>query len=146
MRVFEYGSGHSTLWWAKHTGSVVSCEHDEKWYQTIKDQLPDHVDYHHVPLVYGGEYSQYIKNYQEEFDIVVVDGRDRINCAKNAVGALKKDGVLIWDNSDRHEYREGMLYLKQLGFKQIDFFGHGPVSTVQWNTSIFYRRENSFCI
>lgn len=142
MRVFEYGSGNSTRWWAKYVESVVSCEHDANWYQSLRTQLPSNVEYHLIPLEYGGEYSEHIKNYREEFDVVVIDGRDRVNCAKNTVEALKESGVVIWDNSDRIQYQDGMLYLEKKGFKQITFYGHGPVSPKRWSTSVFYRPGN----
>lgn len=39
MRVFEYGSGGSTLFWASRTQSVVSVEHDKSWYLTLSQEL-----------------------------------------------------------------------------------------------------------
>ena len=39
MRVFEYGSGGSTLFWAARVASVVSVEHDRAWYEKLRPQL-----------------------------------------------------------------------------------------------------------
>ena len=39
-RVFEYGSGHSSLWWAAHAKEVVSVDHDGNWVNRIKDGKP----------------------------------------------------------------------------------------------------------
>ncbi len=142
MTVYEYGSGYSTMWWADRVKSVVTCEHDEAWYKDLKGRLPANVDSHHVALEYGGDYSRHILQYEKAFDVVIIDGRDRVNCAKNAIGALKEAGVIIWDNSDRDYYSEGMQYLEGEGFKRIDFYGHGPVSKVEWGTTVFYRDEN----
>lgn len=144
--VFEYGSGNSTLWWAKHAGRVVATEHNEEWYTYIKDKLPENVTYKHIPLEYGGDYGKEVLNYKEAFDVIVVDGRDRNNCAINAVNALKKDGVLIWDNSDRTAYDEGKAFLREQGFKELEFWGHGPVSATDWCTTLFYRPDNCFGI
>jgi hypothetical protein len=36
MRVFEYGSGGSTLFWLAHGASCVSVEHDVHWIEAIK--------------------------------------------------------------------------------------------------------------
>lgn len=146
MRIFEYGSGYSTIWWAKRASSVVACEHDAYWYQSLKSKLPANVVGHHVPLDYDGEYSKCIKQYSKEFDIVIIDGRDRNHCAMNAVPAMKEHGILIWDNSDRARYSEGMEHLKKLGFKQLEFYGLGPTSAAEWGTSIFYRTANCFNI
>ncbi len=146
MTVFEYGSGHSTLWWSKQVASVTSCEHDLDWYNYLKQRIPPNVTYIYCPLDRGGEYSQTILKYPKKFDIVVIDGRDRINCAKNALAALKDDGAIVWDNSDRQQYHEGYAYLTERGFRRIDFKGLGPIGTREWCTSIFYRDNNCFKI
>lgn len=38
FRVFESGSGNSTLWFSKKGIAVDSIEHDVSWYEMIKDQ------------------------------------------------------------------------------------------------------------
>lgn len=37
-KVFEYGCGNSSLWWAKKAGAVVSVEHDREWFEQVRDQ------------------------------------------------------------------------------------------------------------
>jgi hypothetical protein len=139
--VFEFGSGHSTLWWSQRVKKVVSVEHDLDWYQQIKPQLADHVIYFHAELG-TGKYAQAVTTFEREFDIIVIDGRDRVNCAKNCLNGLKEDGVIIWDNSDRAIYQEGYDYLLNQGFKRLDFLGMGPIASHGWCTSVFYRVEN----
>jgi hypothetical protein len=39
IRIFEYGSGGSTLFWGKYASLVVSIEHDQKWYTLMKRYL-----------------------------------------------------------------------------------------------------------
>ena len=39
-KVFEYGCGNSSLWWAKHVFSVVSVEHDPAWAERISLRAP----------------------------------------------------------------------------------------------------------
>jgi hypothetical protein len=41
MRVFEYGSGGSTLFWISGVQEVVSIEHDTSWYSNMKKQLDE---------------------------------------------------------------------------------------------------------
>jgi hypothetical protein len=142
MNVFEYGSGYSTLWWASHVSWVVSCEHDKQWYEKIKKVVPPNVDLHYVKLLPGGDYCQFISKYKDRFDVVVIDGKDRVNCAKNSLSALKRDGVIVWDNSDRLGYQEGYNHLLDNGYKRIDFYGMGPINPMAWCTSIFYKQEN----
>jgi hypothetical protein len=146
MTVFEYGSGNSTLWWSQKVANVVSYEHDWDWYHSVKGRLPANVDYHHCDLEDGGKYSQAILTYHKAFDIVVIDGRDRVNCAKNCLGSLRDNGVIIWDNSDREQYQSGYSYLIQNGFRRLDFEGLVPITTFKSCTSIFYKTQNCFDI
>jgi hypothetical protein len=146
MSVFEYGSGSSTLWWAERVARVVSYEHDLDWYNRLKDQLPANVAYVHCPLEPGGEYAKAISTYDHAFDVVLIDGRDRVNCARNSLGALKDGGVIVWDNTEREKYEEGYAYLLRNGFRRLDFEGLFPAAEFAGITSIFYRDGNCFGI
>lgn len=146
MEVFEYGSGNSTLWWSQLVSRVVSCEHDKKWYDRIREKIPSNVEYKYCELIPGGDYCKMILAYEKQFDIVFIDGEDRVNCIKNALGALKDDGIVIWDNSDLSKYQEGFDYLSSKGFRRIDFQGLGPLINIDWCTSVFYRDNNCFDI
>jgi hypothetical protein len=142
MNVFEYGCGNSTLWWSQRVRKLVSCEHDCQWFEKIKKQLPRNVELYHVDLECG-KYAKKIAEYWKEFDIIVIDGRDRVNCAKNSLRALKEDGVIIWDNSDRDCYKEGCCYLEEDNkYKRIDFKSIGAVVPILSSTSIFYKDNN----
>ena len=142
--IFEYGTGNSTLWWASRLsdGRVICCEHERGWYEKMNHCVPDNVDLYHKPLGRDGVYSNFVGCYSREFDIVVIDGRERIACAKNVVPALKDEGVVIWDNSDHLGYQPGFDLLTESGFKRLDFHGMGPMNCVGWSTSIFYRPRN----
>ena len=141
MAIFEYGSGQSTLWWSKRVGTVNSVEHDRAWYEKMASQLPDAVEYRYADLD-NGEYVRAIREHDNKYDIVVIDGRERVACAKESLAALKPDGVIVWDNSDRPRYEEGGRFLEEQGFKRIDFWGMGPLSVHGWSTSVFYRPGN----
>ena len=78
--------------------------------------------------------------------MVIIDGRDRANCAKNCIGSLTDKGVIIFDDSDRKQYQDGYDFLRDHGFKQIEFIGMGPGLTFKFETSIFYRENNIFGI
>lgn len=143
MEVFEFGSGNSTLWFAARTARVVSVEHHAAWFTRMKSQFLHNpsITYTHCSLE-DGAYATEIRHYQNAFDIVVIDGRDRVQCARNSLKALKEGGVIVWDNSDRETYAEGYAFLLENGFKRLDFFGAGPLSAHAWCTSIFYREYN----
>ena len=142
MVVFEYGSGNSTLWWSERTARVVSCEHDKEWYADFSSKVPANTTYLLRRAKNSSAYAEEIGNYTNMFDIIVIDGRDRNNCIRNGMGALRSKGVVVWDNSDRAEYLEGYELLGSAGFKRLDFWGMGPLSTREWCTSVFYRADN----
>lgn len=144
MSLFEFGSGNSTLWWAGRVRRVVSCEHDPAWYERMAPKMPENVQYLQAALDNG--YSEAIAQYENEFDVVVIDGRKRVECAQNSLAALKADGVIVWDNTDREKYRPGMEFLRDAGFRQLDFDGMVPILPVKSRTSIFYRASNCFGI
>jgi hypothetical protein len=144
MTVFEFGSGASTLWWAKRVASVVSCEHDETWHSRFLGMIPLNVRLMHVPLAQG--YADTICQYREAFDVIIIDGRERVRCAENALAALKSEGVIIWDNADRLEYTPGFEFLARHGFRRLDFIGMGPINVYSWSTAVFYREHNCFRI
>jgi precorrin-6B methylase 2 len=140
--VFEFGCGRGTLWWASRVREVISLEHDHNWYQQIAPTLPKNVILNQVNLILGGAYSKKIREYQRKFDIVILDGRDRVNCAINSLEALKPSGVIIWDNSDRKEYDQGYRFLFENGFRKIEFIGFAPIVNFKSETGIFYRSGN----
>ena len=141
-RIFEYGSGNSTLWFAKRAKSIVSVEHDRDWHRYMKRKLPDNARIRYVPL--GDSYPKAILDEEGFFDIIVIDGRMRVSCAQRALNRLGRTGVLVWDNTDRKEYARGIRYLRNKGFKQLDFVGQFPSSPRNSVTSIFYRQRNVF--
>lgn len=142
MSLFEFGCGFSTLWWAKRVKEVVTVEHVESWYNQIGKRVPENVKLFHIKLDHNGTYANKIKEFHNRFDIVVLDGHDRINCAINSLTALKEDGILIWDNSDRIEYESGYNFLCKNGFRKIEFVGLVPIINFKSETAIFYRPNN----
>ncbi|MFA7473850.1 MAG: FkbM family methyltransferase, partial [Spirosomataceae bacterium] len=78
----------------------------------------------------------------EKFNIVVVDGRNRVKCTLFAVNYLTPDGVIILDNSDRAHYLPAKEKLKKLGFRRLDFTGMTPIVGITTTTSVFYKDGN----
>jgi len=128
-RVFEYGSGASTVWLAKRAGCVVSVEHDLHWGAVVKGLLKDHgnaelrlverdAERDPDPL-YGStkaghkqfsyrKYAAAIDAETEPFDLIVVDGRARVACFTHGLRRLRPGGVIVFDNSHRSSYREAI--------------------------------------
>jgi predicted O-methyltransferase YrrM len=142
MSVFEYGCGASTLWWAAKVKEVISIEHDREWYERMLPSLPQNVLLTHIALCRDGDYARKIAEYEKRFDIVVLDGRDRVKCAMNSLESLKESGVIVWDNSDREEYEDGYDFLVENGFRKIEFVGFAPGNIDRTETAMFYRPGN----
>lgn len=143
LSVFEYGSGNSTLWFSQRVGKIVSIEHDVAWFDRMKSSLGKLND---VTYIYrnleSGDYAAEITKYKAAFDIIIIDGRQRVLCAKNAINALTEQGVIIWDNAEREVYQEGYEHLLNLGFRRLDFDSLGPINRYSSSTAIFYRPDN----
>jgi hypothetical protein len=142
--VFEYGSGNSTLWWSDKVRRVVSCEHDARWHQQFQSKVPGNVEYLWRGLEAG--YAETIRQVQGPFDVVVIDGLERVACAESLAQGLEtiltEDGIVVWDNSDRDDDKPGLDRLRELGFREVEFSGLGPIGRVAWSTTVFYRTGN----
>ena len=140
--VFEFGSGNSTYFYARYAGMVVSVEHDQEWYKKIVDTKPENAEMIFTELVTDGDYCRMPLKLDTQFDIIIVDGRDRVNCCKQAVAALTPGGVVVLDDSEREFYGPGVKFLKDNGFKQLSFSGISPGLFYNKATSVFYKADN----
>lgn len=142
LTIFEYGSGNSTLFYAKHVKQVISVEHDEAWYHKIANSKALNAEMIYIPLTIDGAYSQKAKLLNQRFDIIIIDGRDRVNCCKHSLNALSASGVIILDDSEREHYQPAKNLLRENGFKEISFSGISPGLFYNKATSIFYKSVN----
>ncbi len=140
--VFEFGSGNSTYFYARHAGIVVSVEHDKDWFDKILGTKPENSELIYCELVRDGDYCRMPVKLEETFDIIIVDGRDRVNCCKQAVKAITPGGVIVLDDSERDFYKEGIDFLIKNGFKELPFTGISPGLFYRKTTSVFYRPDN----
>jgi hypothetical protein len=146
MTFLEYGAGNSTIFFAKYFKTVTSIEHNRKWVEEVRKQLPKNAKIIYKKLDQGGNYSKAASATGKKYDLILVDGRDRINSLKESAKCLTSKGILILDNSDRPHYIEGRNQIKKKGFKELQFWGVAPGSHIKECTSVFYRKENIFGI
>lgn len=145
LKVFEFGSGNSSLWWLNKAKSVVSIEDDQEWYKKISGQVKKSASLK-FRYILADDKNKYITSFDETHaDIVIVDGKHRKECSEHLV-SLQKNGkwegcMLIFDNSDW--YPETVSMLRQsLGWVQADFHGFGPINNYTWTTTMFLNPEN----
>ena len=140
LSVFEYGCGLGTLWWADYAATLHAVEHEQGWAEEISGKVPEHVS-----ILYRAAGISYVDSIGEngiKYDVIIIDGRDRVECAKKAVAHLSDDGVIIFDDTNRKKYESGADFLKASGFKQLPFRGFSPIEFMPCETSLFYRTEN----
>lgn len=136
-RVFEYGSGNSSQFWASRCLSLVSVESDAAWLAHCqKSILPNQQMIHATD---EATYSKSIAAFKTPFDVIIIDGDFRPACAAVAVQQLASRGMILFDNSDW--FPNTLTFLASHGLTQIDFVGPGPINNYLWCTSIFLNRD-----
>ncbi|MEA5521282.1 hypothetical protein [Limnoraphis robusta] len=106
-RILEFGSGGSTVWFSTYTSNLVSIEHDQQWYDKVKTEIENCEACNPVDLRFLSRpyYSVCDEFPDEYFDLVLVDGRNRVRCAEASIRVLKKGGILMLDDGQRAYYR-----------------------------------------
>jgi hypothetical protein len=141
LRVFEYGSGASTLFWSMRTKEIISTESDKEWFEEIAASSTPNMK---VILASNGVES-YVSKIVEHgmFDIIVIDGTgdSRLACSQLAPKHLKPGGFVILDNSDL--WLNSAAALRNADLIQVDFTGLTPLSRHWSTTSIFLSRQYS---
>lgn len=140
-KVFEYGVGNSSLFFAQKAKHVTSVEDNKEWFEKIQQQKPDN-----LTIIYKPNKKAYIASIEEQatlFDIIVIDASHRLDCCMFVQKFLAPGGFIILDNSDWCQ-EEASVLKNKLGLIQIDFSGFGPINTWTWTTSIFLHRDFNF--
>jgi predicted O-methyltransferase YrrM len=117
MEVFEYGSGGSTLFFARRAKSVLAVEDNATWFRYVIRKLEQReVRNAMVKLcpfdIYHTEHfaeTAYFRALPEgPFDIILVDGSEdngspiRPMCFERAEVRVKKGGIIVVDDSWRY--------------------------------------------
>ena len=132
-RVLEFGSGGSTIWLGTYAGEVLSLEHDTNYRIAVQQKIEQfefcNVKLEFSPLPY---YSITQSMRDESFDLVIVDGRNRVECIKHSLRLVKSGGMLVLDDAQRTRYSEGRGFLE--AFPTRRFFSKNR-STQLWEIS-----------
>lgn len=173
MTVFEYGSGGSTLFFAKRCESVTSIEHDVGWAEKVRSTMiskgfKNWNYYVEQPSSYDSDskaasdprqylsgsskyYGMQFKNYaclidqfpDASFDIVLIDGRARPSCFMHSFRKVKRGGYIILDNAERPHYSYIHDTLTKEKWIKRDFYGPGPYVEYFWRTTIWQNKSDS---
>lgn len=138
LRVFEFGTGNSTLFWARKGCSIRAVEFNEGWADYVRKNVGSKAEILHIPI--PDQYAKSILSAEDVYDIIVVDGAVRDLYAKYAVDRLAPDGFIILDNSEA--YPGVAKKLREYGLLQVDFIGPAPLVHNWQATSLFFQRSH----
>lgn len=143
-QIFEFGCGASTLFFARQAKKIFSLETNEIWLKIVQNFLQNHgLENAEIYLMTNGltnsAYENFAKNLQQKFDLIVIDSLKRFDCAKNVIEALKPEGMVILDDSERENYAKIFKFFADANFKQRNFFGIAPGQLRLKNTTLFFR-------
>ena len=161
MVVWEYGSGSSTLFYARRVEKVYSVENDELWYNHLERFLEEkqitnvtymlHQDEGEAKLTdekfVSKSANKLFRKYVESIDIisdnsldiVMIDGRARSSCISQSIPKVKKGGYLIVDNSDRDYFANNQELFHLDKWEAKHFVGQTPYTFSFSKTSFFKR-------
>lgn len=134
--VLEWGAGGSTRWFAQRAGSVVSVEHHDGWFELCRQHVESNVDLRHIPI--GPAYASPDLDYSK-LDCIIIDGVMRVECAQTvaarvADGSIRKGTLIIFDNSERDAYQEGINALERCCTRWRSFTGPTGIDIDQMTT------------
>lgn len=135
--IFEFGSGNSSKFWSSRACAVTSVEFDPQWYRHGIQELSSNQQ-----ILLDTDKNDYVKAIHKgdiNYDVIVIDGKYRYNCAVEAIKKIKTGGVIILDNSDWFPNTAQLLRDNEL--TQVDFIGAGPINSYTWCTSVFFKEK-----
>jgi predicted O-methyltransferase YrrM len=117
-RIFEWGSGGSTLRYARKGCKFTAIEDDQAWLDAVQVALvaagvADQVRLRHIPFNFdqptdfaSSSYCQALSGSQ--WDVVIIDGQDktfreRITCFHHADPLMKPGSIILVDDFWRYE-------------------------------------------
>lgn len=146
-KIFEFGCGNSSLFWAARAQKVVSIEDNPQWFSKWQKEFKSPV----LDIRWRDEGEIYEKAIFEDndfYNVIVIDGKRRTECARTAVQKLAPGGMVILDDSDRintsQEYVKAVEELQKAQLIQVDFYGFCPMNNYTKTTSLFLSRDFNF--
>ena len=121
-RIFEFGCGYSSLFLAERAEKVVSIEDNPQWFEKWQREFNrPNLDVRQRDD--GEEYCRAVAEDGEVYDVIVIDGKRRADCARYAIERLNEGGLIILDDSDRvntsQEYKNAVAILRDQNIQII---------------------------
>ncbi len=122
--VLEFGGGGSTIWFARRAKRVLTIEGNITFAIAIIKKL-NQEKLKNTEVRYSPKYTLFhLMVPPNTFDLVLLDGRKRLACARLAVNSLKPNGWIVLDNSEAVKNKTCVEYLGSLGWKKWETSGY----------------------
>ena len=140
-RVFEWSSGMSTLWFERHCAEIHAVEDDPVWFDLVSRRIRNARLYYLRDRDYINKIQDFPAGY---FDLISIDGSERLACFKIAADYLQPGGMLLIDNTDFDRINQGDLYQIDCYLaKRTDFQIHRFTG---WAPGNFFAQETTICV
>jgi hypothetical protein len=144
--MLEIGGGDSTVFLSRLVKKIVTLEHNLEWAEKIRENTkgfmstvfvvePNWPQSHPFQPAEDGQFENYLNFLKslddDQFDVVLVDGRDRVKCVSASIPKLKRDGILLI-----HDFWNRPKYHSVLDFPEFDLildsnsYGKNPNNTL----------------
>ena len=133
--LLELGSGNSTLYFSRHFKFVSSFENNEDWYQKLRPQLPENVNYTYANSIRAALKNKDLDNY----DAILIDAGENRAKISRIISETGYSGLIFFDNSEW--YKHGIGILSKAGFAEVPFFGIKPVQDWVSCTSVLVKSD-----
>jgi predicted O-methyltransferase YrrM len=122
--MLEIGGGNSTLFFSRIVKRLVTIEHNSEWANHIREKMrlsskcdwqihviePSFPQLHPFHPAEPGQFDKYVEFIstleKNQFDVVLIDGRDRVRSTFASIPLLKTGGILIihdfWNREKYH--------------------------------------------
>lgn len=105
-RVWEIGSGYSTLWLSDRVAHVVSVEASKDWHELLMSRI-EHEGISNVDLRFewrGNAMASFAEIDDGTLDLLFIDGGPRGDCLVNGFSKVKSGGYIYLDNWDNDAF------------------------------------------
>lgn len=129
--VLEFGSGRSTVWFSQKAKEVTSIEHNKEWFDRVGSDIREK-NLENTRVIFTENNDSFTKNVSESicnstFDVILVDGIRRDECAMLALEKVRSGGLIIIDDSHRYlPSTSSSPCALRPGHENLDFNSHWP--------------------
>jgi hypothetical protein len=156
-RAFEWGSGGSTVWLASRGAEVVAIESEPDWHRRVSERVPE-AEVRLIPGADSGtlrselqlrdqgkhffdDYVAAIDLFPDaSFDVVIIDGIARCECAKRAGRKVKPNGFVVLDDTNaEHLFAPAFAFFPGWEVTRLRGFKRPVTDHNVWETTFFRR-------